>query len=81
MNNNGQAFIFGAVALLVGLLIIIIYSLLSPVMKEFIDMGVNSSEEHDDSVTKFFISLIPAWILLLIVGYVLFMIFSGGGGG
>lgn len=59
---------------------VIIYSLLSPVLGEFVDMGVDSSDDHDDGVTGFFIKITPFFIVLVFLGYAIFFIASRGGG-
>lgn len=81
MNNKGQlGFIMVVVGLLLLFLGVVVYSILTPVMAEFIEVGKNSSVEHDDEATNFFITLIPIWIILLLLASAVWIIASGGGG-
>jgi len=71
--------IFVAVAVLGLVLGFIIFVLLLPLIGSFIDMGVESSEEHSDPVTSFIIKSIPFWIVLIFFAMLVYFVASGGG--
>jgi len=80
MNKRGQmGFIMVVAGLLLLLLSVIVFSLLSPITGEFIEMGRNSSEAHGDTATSFIISLFPVWIIILLLGSAAYIIARGGG--
>jgi len=69
----------GAVGILLLLLSLMIYAVSSPIIKEFVDIGAASSDEHNDGVTKFFIVIIPIWLLFMIIAVGIYRVTSGGG--
>ena len=65
---------------LAGLLLLglsfVAFSLMSEPLKEIID---TTAENTDDGAVKFFIYLIPFFIVLMLAGYGVYIITSGGG--
>lgn len=74
----------GPILVVVGILGLIIsftvFAIVTPVTNEFIEMGVNSSVEHNDVVTSFIISAIPVWIVIIFLAMLIYVIATGGGG-
>jgi len=80
MKRKGQlGFVFVIAGLLMLVLGVIVFSLLSPVLGEFIEVGVNASNAQGDTATSFFISLYPIWIVFLLLATAVFIVSSGGG--
>jgi len=76
--SKGQAglspFLVIAALLLLGLSFVA-FSLLSEPLKEIIDTTAAST---DDGAVKFFIFIIPAFIVFMLVGYGVYIVTSGG---
>jgi hypothetical protein len=83
MNNKAQmpGFLVLFIVICFFVLSLFTFSLLSPVVKEFVDVGVASSDEHDQPVTSFLIKLFPFLIVILLFGMLVWAIATGGGGG
>lgn len=75
----------GPILVVVGILGLIlsfiIFTITMPITNEFIEMGVNSSEEHNDVVTSFIIKSLPVWVIIIFLAMLVYIIATGGGGG
>jgi hypothetical protein len=74
----------GPIIVIVGILAlilsVIVFALLSPILDEFIGMGVAASDDHDDPITGFLLKIIPLWIIFIFLGMLVYVIASGGNG-
>lgn len=78
LGSKGQAGIYIIIGLVMIALAFVLFSLLSPILKETIDTGRAAADAHNDTPTKFFITAIPIFIIILFVIRIAWVA-SGGG--